>query len=66
MRSTMKVLVLGTLCLLPPGGPDDVRAAECPSECRREINDVLCREIVTTVDDRETSIVRYYWSDGVR
>ena len=44
-------------------GARDARAAtdSCPSECRREVAQVLCSTI-ETVSDGTTRIVRYYWS----
>lgn len=42
---------------------EEVSAAQCPAECRREINTVMCREDEYTIDGR-TTYARYYFSYG--
>lgn len=56
------IAVLAAVVGLPA---ESVRGAEaeCPSECRREIAEIMCREVTTTEGDRVTT-ARYYWSDG--
>ena len=42
---------------------EDASAAQCPMECRREINTVMCREEEYSIDGRVT-YARYYFSYG--
>ena len=55
------VVAVGLLAV--PRAKVAAATAECPSECRREIGEVLCFTI-STADDDGVRTARYYWSDG--
>jgi hypothetical protein len=64
MEGVMRVKVLVPIAALTLvlGSGEEVGAAQCPAECRREISDVMCRIETITVDGDISSVARYYWS----
>ena len=62
MRAVTRVLVLGVLAVLPLG-TRGAAAADCPNECRSDVNEVVCKKVVTTIGDIERHET-YYWSRG--
>lgn len=57
-------IVVGVALLAVPRAKAAAATAECPSECRRETNEVLCMTIVTEEGDGTVLFTRYYWSRG--
>lgn len=64
MRNAMRALALLVMAVaLAPAAPAGAAVAACPTECRRELAEVMCREEVIESGDRTTT-ARYYWSNG--
>ena len=64
VRRASRILALGALAVVPLGIGDDVEGAECPTECRNRINEVVCRETTITRDGEVIGREVWYWSDG--
>ena len=62
MRVRMAVVV-AALASLVPDARGHAATAVCPTECRREIADIMCLQVITVSGDR-TTVTNYYWSDG--
>jgi len=56
-------IIVGVGLLAVPRAKVAGATAECPTECRREIGEVLCFT-VSTEDDEGVRTARYYWTDG--
>lgn len=63
MRTTVKVLATAVVTLLAAGPKTASSAEACPTECRQQIETILCS--TETYDDGVfLRYVRRYWSDG--
>ena len=62
------VVALGVFAVMFGGSSEKAGAAvarDCPSECRPEYNDVMCKKEEVRNGERVT-ITYYFWSDGTR
>ena len=64
MRAKKGVALAGFVMLASIGTHDEATGAQCPTECRREAAEVMCRTDQVDWSDGTTTVVRYYWSNG--
>lgn len=57
---------IGLAAALMVSGSERVAGAEaeCPNECRAEINQLICREVVITIGGEVIDRKFYYWTRG--
>ena len=60
-----RMLVAGVLGVgLLGARHEDAGAAQCPSECRTERNEVICSETLISRGDQVVVVERRFWSNG--